>query len=506
MAFTWIVSRIIRLFGQKTNALFYILAYREVQREIAALAEKIGVPPDQLAKELGRRAAAESVERHANVLGYVPINPNSPEKIVKYIEVLWYVLFGQEMHDYEIKVEDTTPRRQRLVFLLKYCPVCMGHEEDTGKYKELYQTFAGDKTEGYACLMAGMLEQLATIILANKGIDIRISVRETKCYARGDGIMAVEAQVMPVEEFNTATAAGLTIAAEVPQAVAQEQPGSKASVVNDIASQSTRLFEKISERIQLDKIDGLFDDPVGEGKLKIAEMIEKQLHFSPRDILAYFENYEEDIFRVIGYLAIHGLNEAGKVVENIASNFFLNKIVDILLSGIEYGLNNYIPEKILQDNKTSTLVMMKGWASDKSCERVGTLESRDMFKLVLEGMKMALADYGAEFLGVKDATWVLLKRLSVLQEEQPSEAFSLVFDIFQEAALVAGYLMAIPVKVIASTEYEALKTPLEMASDVYKSSREHLEKLFDLIERFQDLDIAKVGSEGSLSKTFPRMI
>ncbi|MEX2683119.1 MAG: hypothetical protein Q6373_016130, partial [Candidatus Sigynarchaeota archaeon] len=105
-AFTWIVSRIIRLFGQKTNALFYLLTYRELQAEIVELAKAMGVAPDALSKEIGRRAARESAQRHANVLAIVPINPNSPEQIKKYIEVLWFVLFGKEMRDYTVRVDD----------------------------------------------------------------------------------------------------------------------------------------------------------------------------------------------------------------------------------------------------------------------------------------------------------------------------------------------------------------------------------------------------------------
>ena len=102
MAFRWIISRIVRLFAQKTNSLFYILMYREIQNEILDLAEKLGVSPAELSKEIGRRAANESAERHASILGLVPVNPKNPKKIVAYIETL-PVKYVAEVQRYGIR-------------------------------------------------------------------------------------------------------------------------------------------------------------------------------------------------------------------------------------------------------------------------------------------------------------------------------------------------------------------------------------------------------------------
>lgn len=508
MAFRWIVSRVIRLFGQKTNALFYVLTYRELQREIVSLAGTLGVSPDALSKEIGKRAAQESAERHANILGLVPINPSSPDKIVKYIETLWYILFGQDMKDYEIRVDDETPGRQSVTFLLKRCPVCMGHEEDLGTYKELYKAFSSGENgqvEGYACLMAGMLEKLAAIIMENKGLDIRMDISETKCLARGDDIMAVQARVIPAEAYAARASIDLGIATQVP---ARDTTGGTAQgALEGIAGQSTRLFEKISDQLRLDKLDSFFEDPGNEIKDQIASFIEKQLHFKPKDILAYFQNYEEDIFRVIGYLVTHALNEAGNVIGQVAGNFILGRLLDLIISAFEHGLDTFLPRKIAEDNKTLAVAMMKDWAHEDSVAVVEAMDHAAPFKLVLEGVKLALADYGMEFQGARDATWTLLKKTAVLQGEEPSQSFTVLFDIFQEAALVAGYVLAIPLKAFLSVEYELVKTPVESAQDVYQQGRVHLERLFDLIERFQELDMnaEQEGRSRDFRKAFPKV-
>jgi hypothetical protein len=506
MAFTWIVSRIIRLFGQKTNALFYLLTYRELQAQIVELANAMNVAPDALAKEIGRRAARESAQRHASVLGIVPINPNSPEQIKKYIEVLWFVLFGKEMRDYTVRVDDETPGHQRLTFLLKNCPVCMGHEEDKDQYKELYKTFSGGETEGYACMMAGMLEDLARIIMENKGMDIRIIVTERQCYARGDNVMAVEAQIVTVQEYEARKQVALSVSRTVQQPTRAE---AAESTFANVAAQSTRLFSKVYEQLNLERLDTFFTNPNEQIKTELATAVEKQLHFKPKEILAYFQNYEEDIFRVIGYLTIHALNEAGGIIQKSVESYLMSKVIDIVLSAIEYGLNTYIPEKVANDNKQMVELLVDGWAHESSVAKIKAMDSKAMFKLVLEGARLALSDYGQQFTGAKDATWTLLKKTNLLQNEgeTPSKTFNLIFDIVQEASLMAGYIMAMPIKAWVSTEYEAVKTPVTSAQEIYQSSRQHLEKLFDLIEEFQTMDrsTAVVGKEPSIRKAFPRV-
>ncbi len=481
-----------------------MLTYREILAEVVELAKVMGIAPDELAKEIGRRAARESAQRHASVLSIVPINPNSPEQIKKYIEVLWFVLFGKEMRDYTVRVDDDTPGRQRLTFLIKSCPVCMGHEEDVERYKELYKTFSGGETEGYACMMAGMLEDLARIIMENKGMDIRIIVTEKKCFARGDGIMEVESQVVPVQEYEARKQVALSVARTIRQPTSAEAVESGFA---QVATQSTKLFSKVYEQLNLERLDTFFSNPNEQIKTELAEAVEKQLHFKPKEILAYFQNYEEDIFRVIGYLTVHALNEAGGIVQKFVESYMMSKVLDILLSAMEYGLETYIPEKIASDNKQMVELLVDGWAHETSVAKVKAMDSKTMFKLVLEGARLALSDYGQTFTGAKEATWTLLKKSNMLQNEgeAPSKSFNMIFDIVQEGALLAGYIMAMPIKAWVSTEYEAVKTPVTSAQEIYQSSRQHLEKLFDLIEEFQTLDRSTDEvKDSTIRKAFPR--
>ncbi|MBD3186195.1 hypothetical protein GF325_05150, partial [Candidatus Bathyarchaeota archaeon] len=363
MAFRWLISRIVRLVGQKVNSLFYMLVYREIQAEIVNIAAEIGVEPAELSKEIGRRAARESAERHASILGLVPVNPKNTKKIVQYIETLWYILFGSKLEDYEIEAAELPDGNQKVTFFIKKCPVCMGHEDDKGQFEEAYNAFKKKESEGYACLMAGMLEELARIIMENKNMDIRMDIREVQCFARGDKIMAVEATVIPAEQYENRKG----IAFEITKGREDIPVGDDQGVsMESIASESTKLFEKIAETLKIEEIDEFFDTPVDSLKEQIEEFVEGKLHFTPREILEYFRNYEEDVFKVIGYLAIHALNEAGGIISMICSNFILSRILDIIISAFEYGLDTFIPDKVMQDQKEIVVKFMDGWAQDES--------------------------------------------------------------------------------------------------------------------------------------------
>ncbi|MHA1793648.1 MAG: hypothetical protein ACTSVI_13465 [Promethearchaeota archaeon] len=503
MAFRWIISRIVRLFAQKTNSLFYILTYREIQSEIAEIAEKIGVKPSDLSKEIGMRAAKESAERHASVLGLVPINPNNPKKIVQYIETLWFILFGRKLKDYEIKAEVLADGRQKVTFYIKNCPVCMGHEEDRKEYQEFFDAFTGEGSEGYACMMAGMLEQLATIIMENKNMDIRMDIKETSCYVRGDDIMAVEAIVVPKEQYYEKQPISLTIPVEKQVMIEGERMGA----VEQLTDQSTKMFEQIANALHLEQIDEFFESPLDAIKEKIEELIEKQLQFKPREILEYFKNYEEDIFRVVGYLFIHLLNEAGDLISQLSKNYLMNRLLDIIFSALEYGLETYLPEIIVKDNKNLISRFIEGWVDDESLEAFKQMDSKKIYSLTLEGMKLAFLDYGAQFIGVKGATFDMLRKISIVSGEEPSNAFNIVFDIFQETALIAGYIFAIPIRLLLSGTYETIRSPVTSIQEIYQASREHLEKLFDLIEQAQEIDFNVQDNElgENFSRSFPRI-
>ena len=78
----WFLKKITKAFGRNTNSLFYTLLYREILKEIQEITQEEN---DSLLilREIGKRAALESCERHSTIFKFMPGNPK------KVLEYLW---------------------------------------------------------------------------------------------------------------------------------------------------------------------------------------------------------------------------------------------------------------------------------------------------------------------------------------------------------------------------------------------------------------------------------
>ena len=101
-AVQWLLKKITKVFGRNTTSLFYVLLYREILKEIN------DVTKDQedsiiVLREIGKKAATESCERHTAVFKWMP---GSPRKVIEYFELLWVVVFGKELGEGDLTYEE----------------------------------------------------------------------------------------------------------------------------------------------------------------------------------------------------------------------------------------------------------------------------------------------------------------------------------------------------------------------------------------------------------------
>ena len=77
----------------------------------------------------------------------------------------------------------------------------------------------------------------------------------------------------------------------------------------------------------------------------------------------YFRNYEDDLLRIIGYLAVHLLNEYGGLIEKILENTTFAKIAGYLFKQLRDSLlilkNNEIKRWILKKKKIHLIFTTK---------------------------------------------------------------------------------------------------------------------------------------------------
>ena len=127
--------------------------------------------------------------------------PNDPVKIMEYLDVIWYVIFGTKLDEYQmVKVPQEGKMYPDLIFHISKCPICGGYGSsplDTVDCNKIQPS-----ENYYATGLVGMLEETANFILELKKNDFRIQMQETKCFCRGDNELELKCHVLPKSEFN----------------------------------------------------------------------------------------------------------------------------------------------------------------------------------------------------------------------------------------------------------------------------------------------------------------
>ena len=398
-AFQWLLKKITKVFGRSTNALFYTLLYREILKEINEITndeEKSLI----ILREIGKRAAQESCERHSNIFKFMP---GSPNKVLDYFEILWVVVFGRELDDYSYE-EITKEGSKYNDYILKInnCPICAGYgqdNEDTFDFKKL----KGKETEGLACGLCGMLESVANFILKIKRNDYRIQIVEQACIAKGGECLQFICKIHDYKEWKDLmdsrskerSALGIKLDEDIEEDVVQET--------------KLDIIDKLQDIISIDKLEEYLDEPLETIKMRISDIIKDKLNMEPEHFFDYFRNYEDDMIRIIGYLGIHLLNEYGGLLEKSLKNEWFAKVFGYIFKQLKEMTLLFIPLDVIRDYNELLVSFLDGIAPSEMVENVKAFTGKDTINYLFEGAHMALENLGIEFALLKENVWEELK-------------------------------------------------------------------------------------------------
>ena len=155
-AVQWLLKKVTKVLGRNTNSLFYVLLYREILKEINEIT-KDEEDSVILLREIGKKSATESCERHTTVFKWMP---GCPRKVIEYFELLWVVVFGKELEEGDLTYEEFPKEGSKYndyIVKIRSCPLCAGYgldNEDTFNFQKL----SNKDSEGLACGLTGMLE------------------------------------------------------------------------------------------------------------------------------------------------------------------------------------------------------------------------------------------------------------------------------------------------------------------------------------------------------------
>ncbi|UCD01532.1 MAG: hypothetical protein JSV23_00455 [Promethearchaeota archaeon] len=487
-AFQWLMKKITKIFGRSTNALFYTLLYREILKEVNEITNN-EEESLILLREIGKRAAYESCERHSSIFRFMP---GSPKKVLDYFEILWVVVFGRELDDYsyeEIPKEDS--KYNDYILKISKCPICADYGKDVD------DTFNFDKiknkeTEGLACGLCGMLESVANYILKIKRNDYRIQIIEQVCIAKGGDCLQFICKIHDYKEWK-----------ELMDSNTQQKvvlrTYFKETIEEDEIVQETKLdiIDKLQDVISIDKLEEYIDEPLETIKERLAEIIRDKLNMEPEHFFDYFRNYEDDMIRIIGYLGTHLLNEYGGLLEKSLKNEWFAKVLGYLFKQLKEMTLLFIPLDVIRDYNELLVNFLGGLAPPEMVENVRLFTGKDTINYLFEGAQMALENLGIKFSELKENVWEELKEerenglisSETSTIERTREKVPQIINIIQEFLMVINDILTLPIRVLISESHYGLKTAINSViseeEGLYGSIRERFDNIFDQIQEIR---------------------
>jgi len=480
-AFQWLMKKIMKAFGRNTNALFYQLLYREILKEINEIVEN----EDEsilILREIGKRAAYESCERHSGIFKFMP---GTPKKVLTYFEILFSIVLGTEMGEYDYEeISKEGAKYNDYILNVKNNPVCAGYGDDVEDTFDFSKLSKG--TEGCSAGLCGMLESVANFILKVKKNDYRIGMTESKCIMKGEDCLQLYCKVYDHREWNKYLESKPKVAYF--EKVLEEEIHEEAKL---------DLIDKLQEVISLDKLDELLDEPLESIKEKVAELIRDKLNMEPDHFFDYFRNYEDDLIRIIGYLAVHLMNEYGGLVEKSLSSNFTAKIIGYIFKHLKEMTLLFIPLDVIRDYNKLLVSFLEGLAPMEMVDNVRQFTGKDTINYIFEGSETALENLGIEFSELKENVWEELKREREdgLISAEPSavettrEKFPRIINIIQDLLMIINKILTLPIRVLISESHYGLKTAISSVTSeeegLYGSIREKLDSIFDQIQEIR---------------------
>ncbi|MHA2007735.1 MAG: hypothetical protein ACXABO_08650 [Promethearchaeota archaeon] len=486
-AFQWLMKKITKVFGRSTNALFYTLLYREILNEINDITKK---EEDSLIilREIGKRAANESCERHSSIFKFMPGNP---KKVLEYFEILWVVVFGRELdeHSYEEVVKEGSKYNDYILKISK-CPICAGYGQDNEDSFD-FNKLKGNETEGLACGLCGMLESVANFILKIKRNDYRIQIVEQSCIAKGGDCLQFICRIHDYKEWKEymdsrskeKTLLGIYFEESMEEEVVQET--------------KLDIIDKLQDVISIDKLEEYLDEPLETIKTRVSDIIRDKLNMEPDHFFDYFRNYEDDMVRIIGYLGIHLLNEYGGFLEKSLKNDWFAKVIGYLFNQFKEMVLLFIPLDVVRDYNELLVNFLDGLAPIDMVDNIKMFSGRDTINYIFEGAQMALENLGIEFSELKENVWEELKKerenglissetstIDTTREKVPQ-----IISIIQEMLMIVNDILTLPIRVLISESHYGLKTAINSVvseeEGLYGSIKERFDNIFDQIEEIR---------------------
>jgi hypothetical protein len=415
-------------------------------------------------KRIGIHGTFESGKRQITVLRMFP---NDPVKIMEYLDVIWYVIFGTKLDEYElIKIPHEGKPYPDLVFHISKCPICGGYGSSSLDSVDCNKIQPSESY--YATGLVGMLEETANFILELKKNNYRIQMQETKCFCRGDDMLELKCYILPKSEFN-----------------------------KDIKQLDEGLQRPFLLESEIHSTEDILSKPLDAIKEKLISIIQEKLQMSTFEFMEYFQGYEEDVVKIVGFLLIHLFNENGRVIEKACETESFSKLIGHIYNNSIEMTKLTLPFDVLNDYKKLVVELLTDIAPSEMIERFNAIAPMEFIQLFYEGMKKALTDLGVNFEGLKSNIWEEMDMKKVLSnsplskdgeeltEEQNQEQLDSKIELIQEISTFLMRLSVLPSRIFLSSLHGAARSIFSSGEESASSIRDGALKILELIDKLK---------------------
>ena len=326
-----------------------------------------------------------------------------------------------------------------------------------------------------------MLESVANFILKIKRNDYRINIVEQRCMARGEECLQFKCKIYDATEWK-----------KLSEAKIKDKLNSDVKIEEDLEEEV--IQETKRDMIDTLQIEEMLDEPLEGIKSKVREIIQDKLNMEPEHFFDYFKNYEDDMIRIIGFLAIHLFNEYGGLVEKVLENETFSKVAGYLFQQIKEFSLLFIPIDVINDYHQLLIAFLDGLAPVEMVENIKQFTGKDDINYLFEGAQLALENLGINFAELKENVWEELRRerenglISSEQSimERTEEKFPKIIKIVQELLMLMSEILTLPIRVLISESHYGLKTAINSVvseeEGLFGTIKERVDTIFDYIQ------------------------
>jgi hypothetical protein len=514
--FKWLVLKAGMAVMRPTSSLFAVTYNREMFREILEITHD----PVQTTKEMfkiGYYSARESAIRQQAVF---KLFPASPIKLIEYIPLLYQIVLGIPMENYELEWDRSNPNYPKALYKVPLNPMEFGLGTDP-ECDNLPFTEFWDGQSGYSAIVVGMLTQVTSYILEMRNQPQAILITNSKSKIRGEGFFGISCEVIPREQlpkyewdtpippinttensdrsdqFRPDTSGASPVSDKGTEGYSNQNATSESdgAPMPDVSA-SNQILSKLLDKIPVDQLEEIFGSPTGGLEVLIRKAVNAGFHMTTEEFLDHFTNFEDDFIRIMGFLIPHILNEGGQIPQKIIEDQRVAKYYGHLFLNLQKNAQKVLSLQLIDDFRTILLNVLEKLAPDIFIKNLREIPSDRLVSLYFEGMRKGWQDLGVPFAELKASLAEEFKAQKLSDSPQPEKAEGIelnagssktqeeiILEIMEEMFGVIFLLTSIPAQLTLLLTLNAVTGVSDLISKLFNVLKESGQKVVDLIEK-----------------------